>query len=288
VRIEPECWPCLLRRSVYEAGLVDPARIPAVVDAASAVLLREFGPERTIADVSTKVHAAVYARLGVADPYKEMKARSNAAAKAILPRVRAYVAGADDPFRAAVLAAVAGNVLDFGIGTHETDPATFEAAFEGVCTEGFAIDDTPAMADRLEGAKEVVVLGDNAGEIVLDVVLVEEIKRFGPSVTYVVRGAPILSDATWADVASSGMDAVADEVATTGGFAVGLDPEKAPDDLRRRLEACDLVVAKGMANWERLNGGPYRPIAFLLRTKCHPVARSLGVAKDANVARFLP
>jgi len=57
--------------------------------------------------------------------------------------------------------------------------------------------------------------------------------------------------------------------------------------MRRRIENADLIICKGMANYESFSDTRYRPIAYLMRTKCLPVAVSLGVKKDISVAKLV-
>jgi hypothetical protein len=57
-----------------------------------------------------------------------------------------------------------------------------------------------------------------------------------------------------------------------------------PEETRQAIEGADLVISKGMANLESLSDAGIRPIAYLLRTKCDPVASTIGEAKDINVA----
>jgi uncharacterized protein with ATP-grasp and redox domains len=93
--------------------------------------------------------------------------------------------------------------------------------------------------------------------------------------TLVVKGAPILTDATMYDVKTLQLNKLVDDVATTNGFAVGVDFEKIDKDLQKKLKNADLIICKGMANWESFSDEGYKPIAYFLRTKCDPVANSM-------------
>ena len=57
-------------------------------------------------------------------------------------------------------------------------------------------------------------------------------------------------------------------------------------ETREAIEGADLVISKGMANLESLSDSDIRPIAYLLRTKCDPVAGTVGEAKDINCAKL--
>ncbi|MFQ6106477.1 MAG: DUF89 domain-containing protein [Thermoplasmata archaeon] len=286
MKIRPECFPCLLRRSLYETNLVNPELGYDAMKAAADALLLEFGENANSAEVATKVHRVVYDLLGTDDPYKEVKKKSNEVAQRLYPRAEELVRGSDDPFRAAVTCSIAGNVLDFGIRTRISGPEGLEPIFEKIYTDGLGHDDTPRIKEILAEADEVLIFGDNAGEIVFDRLLVRELKKFGGNVTYVVRGRPILTDATLEDALEFGMDELADEVLTTNAFAVGVDFNRLDDALRRKLDQAGLTICKGMANWESFSDQDYRPIAYLVHAKCRPVAESMGVPLDRSSAKL--
>jgi uncharacterized protein with ATP-grasp and redox domains len=238
--------------------------------------------------VATKVHREVYALLGEADPYADLKRRSNDVVLGLYPEAERFVEEADDRLHAALLCAVVGNVLDFGIGTEFDSPEVLEGRFRHLLAEGLGHDDTPAMREILERADDVVYLVDNCGEIVLDRLALKEIAKFNCSLTLVVKGEPILTDATMADIEGLGIEEIVDEVVEAPGFAVGISLEALKDDFGDRLRRADLIVAKGMANYEALSETDIGPVAYLLRTKCSPVAESLGLRKDINAVKLLP
>lgn len=286
MKIQPECFPCLLRRSLYETNLVDPELGYEVLKAAADVLLSEFGRDANSAEVATKVHRAIYDLLGTDDPYKEIKRRSNEIASKLYPRAEELVRGAEDPFKAAVICSIAGNVLDFGIRTKIGGPEELEPVFEKLYADGLGHDDTPRIKEILSESGDVLVFGDNAGEIVFDKLLIKELKKSGGKVSYVVRGRAILTDATMEDARQFGLDELADEVLTTNAFAVGVDFNQLDETLRNRLDGTGLIICKGMANWESFSDRDYRPIAYLVHAKCRPVAESMGVPLDRSSAKL--
>lgn len=254
--------------------------------AAAEVLLCEFGENANSAEVATKVHRVVYDLLGTDDPYKEIKKRCNDIALKLYPRAEEIVHGSEDPLKAAVICSIAGNVLDFGIASKIGGPEELESVFEDLCSEGLGHDDTPRIKEMLSESEEVLLFGDNAGEIVFDRLLIKELKKFGGRVSYVVRGEPILTDATMEDAREFHLDELADEVLTTNAFAVGVDFSRLGSTLKGKLEGGNLIICKGMANWESFSDQDYRPIAYLARAKCRPIAESMGVPLDRSSAKL--
>ena len=286
MQIQPECVPCLLNRCLYETLLVNEDLGLDVMKRAMEVLNDEFGYPAVSANVATKVHRAVYDLLGTDDPYKEMKDRSNQVALQLYPKAEEFVNQSDDRFKAAVLCSIAGNVLDFGIGSSIEAPEELIEGYNLILQEGLGRDDTDEMKDILQKGGDVILFCDNCGEIIFDKLLIQELKKFDIHLTYVARGEPILTDATIEDVREFGIDKMVDDVATTNAFAVGVPIDKLKPDLLRRIGDATLLVSKGMANWESFSEHDYRPIAYLLRTKCKPIADSIGESKNINVAKL--
>lgn len=286
MQIQPECVPCLLKRCLYETILVDESLGPAVTKKAMEILNDEFRQPAVSADVATKVHRAVYNLLGTDDPYKGMKKRSNQVAMQLYPKAERFVSESDNRFRAAVLCSIAGNVLDFGITSSIEEPEELIEEFNSILQEGLGRDDTEEMIAILEEGGEVILFGDNCGEIIFDKLLIQELKKFDIHLTYVARGKPILTDATIEDIREFGIDKIVDDVATTNAFAVGVPVESLDPELRARMKGASLLMSKGMANWESFSEHDFRPIAYLLRTKCKPVADSIDERRNINVAKL--
>lgn len=281
----PECVPCLLGRVLFEVELCDPRKSRAAMRDALKVLKEGFEPGANSAEVATRVHHRAYQVAGCADPYLELKVRSQEVARELLPRAQCLVESSPDRLRAAALAAIAGNVMDFGIAGL-SDPTALLREFDAIVRQGLDVDDLARTRELLSGAERVVYLLDNCGEDVLDVLLVREIKALGPTVVGVVKGEPILTDVTLDDARRSGTDREFDEVLTTGMFAVGVNERLLGDRLRKEMEGADLIISKGMANFESLSESNLRPIAYLMKAKCRPVAEAVGARKGDNVLRL--
>ncbi|MGQ9582880.1 MAG: damage-control phosphatase ARMT1 family protein [Thermoplasmatota archaeon] len=287
MRVSPECVPCLLRRVIYETELVDRSRVTAAVAAACRVFSRRYRPDRVSARLATEVHREVYRVIRSRDPYKEVKRRSNGVVLRLLPRAERLVSRSRDPLETALLCSIAGNILDFGIRPDIRGPEELFRRFRSIVREGLAVNDLPRIRRLLRPGARVVYLADNCGELLLDTLVLRELRRLGCRVALVVKGEPILTDATMEDVEGLGLRREADEVLDTGAFAVGIDLERMPPRLRRALRGADLIISKGMANFESLSGSTLGPIAYVMRSKCAPVARAAGVPLDANVIRLV-
>jgi len=150
------------------------------------------------------------------------------------------------------------------------------------------IDDLDKAYVLAKKAQSVLYLADNAGEIVFDTLLVEQLKNMGLKVIYVVKGGPVINDATLEDVEISSMNKFADEIITTGCDAVGLQKKEVSSDFLKVYEAAELVFAKGMGYAETLTEYKLtKPHLLMFRTKCAPVANYFCVPRDKNVAKLM-
>jgi uncharacterized protein with ATP-grasp and redox domains len=285
MQMEADCVPCLLGRVLFETNLCAPEKKSKVMRECIKVLSEKYSPGVNSAVTATAVHRRAYDLLECRDPYADLKKRSNEVAEDIFVKAKDFVESAKDPLEAASLVAIAGNVLDFGIGSALDDPEELASEFDSLVGQGLSINDVPTMREILEKAENVVYLLDNCGEVVLDKLLVAELKWFGVRVVGVVKGEPILTDATEEDARSTGIDKLFDEVLTTESFAVGIDLKRIGQRLKKKLKDADLIVSKGMANFESLSDTDLRPIAHLLRAKCLPVAKAIGAKKEDNVVK---
>ncbi len=287
MRIHPLCPSCLLNRVYFEARLVtdDMDLVAKCVDAALKILADGFAKKPVNAHIATHMHRKVYEVLGCEDPYGDVKRRANEVAAKLVGVAEKIVESSEDGFRAAVKASIIGNTFDYGVMGHKVAEENFEEYFRSKLSEPLAIDHVDRLKELCGG--RVVYLTDNAGEIFFDAILMREIKKFCERLSVVVRGKPVLSDATLEDAKLAGVDKIADEILTNGKGAIGIIVDELPPETLARMEEADVIIAKGMANYECLSEGGFKPIAFLLTAKCEPVATNLGVARGSMVAKVV-
>jgi len=235
---------------------------------------------RTPAENSTELLLKVYKAIGSDNPYKEVKARSNAMALEMYPRLKEYLKHSEDRLYEALKISVAGNVIDLGINKD----FDIDASLKQCLNDGFARDDYHMFTEKLGDTDNVLVVGDNAGEIVFDKLLVEELNSLGKSVTYLIKGGPALNDATMEDAMQAGMDQAA-RLITTGSNYLGVPLGKVSPVARSLLENASLVISKGQANFESLEHEEMARsrIFFLLKMKCECVSRVAGAKFGAVV-----
>ena len=277
-----------MRRVLFQSRLVGNGLEFDAVKAAADVLAQRMDPDTDSVKVATAVHTAAYRAVQSDDPYFELKCRADAVAEPYANELKELVARSDDPLRAAIIGAVAGNIMDFGAGSAIDDPDMFSSVYSDIVDQGLGLDDVDELRDILDEVPGVVYMFDNCGESRMDMVLMGVLKDMGKRVVAVARGEPILNDVTKQDAKRIGADRIADRIVTTGKFYIGIDWDDVPEDLEEEIESCGLIIAKGMANYEATSGRSLPvPIVHILRSKCAPVARSLGVPQNVNVVKVI-
>ncbi len=284
MKTHPRCAPCLLSRVQFEAELsTNDVALQKKAVLIGIEVLREYMVDGAPAThLSTKIHREAYRVLGDIDPYRIKKQQSNEVAQKLLPLAKDFITEKDS-FRRAVLVSIIGNSFDFGVLGFDADKATAKETMLAQFERGLDVDDSDKIKPML---RDVVYLADNCGEIVFDTLLFEEIKKLGGSITLVVRGAPILNDVTMKEALLLGIDKRVDRILTTGSNAIGVCLKEAPPELVEALGNASLIISKGMANYETMSEYDFKPIAYLLKTKCESVAEALGLKKNMNVARL--
>jgi len=293
LKVEPECESCLLARAqteTYQATTNVALRYRCLAEIVK-MLNREFKPTSVAADLGTKRDRIIKQLTSNNDPYSRTKKAANEKALKMLPHARKLIETGNNQqerFKKACLCAIVGNIMEFDIPGHKFTLNSLAGCVREAAKDLF-IDDIDKAYELSKKAKSVLYLADNAGEIVFDTLLVEQLKNMGLRVTYVVKGAPVINDATIDDVLLTNMDKLADEVLTTGTDAVGLLKKEVSPEFLKVYDAAELVFAKGMGYAETLTEYKLtKPHLLLFRTKCVPVANYFSAPRDKNIAKLMP
>jgi len=266
-----DCIPCFVRQTLESVRAVTTdQRVHEEVLRRVLTDAAEMGFATSPPAMAQRIHRSIRELTGNADPYADRKRQMNDLAVKLRERLRQRVSESADPLEAALRLAIAGNMMDLGAKSNLDDvhvTSTILACFD----EPFDAD-VPALRRDIAQARSILYLADNAGEIVLDRLLVEQLPRDRTVVA--VRGGPVINDATRADAVAAGLTALV-EVIDNGSDAPGTILADCSEDFRRRFEQADLIISKGQGNYETLSESP-NPITFLLRVKCPVIARDLG------------
>ena len=276
MQFDAHCIECMVRRH-FE--LVQPKNDGVKADLYLRDVMRIMldAPKNVSAPYLTYQCAQAYAKYWPGDdPYAQLKKDSNDMILELLPSLRPMVEQAEDPLSMAMKFARTGNFLDFGILTPEVAHKALWEAVENTPAMELDADVYAHLLDDLSAAKQLLILGDNAGEIVFDILLVEQLRKQYPDleVIYCVRGKNSLNDATREDAAYVGMDKLV-RVIDNGTGISGTELVYISDELKQVLSTADVILSKGSGNLESLAGCGLN-IYYIFMCKCQRVAKILG------------
>jgi uncharacterized protein with ATP-grasp and redox domains len=257
-------------------------------------LSQEFSTEMIPSYFITKVHRILKKISGIEIPFQERRDKCNQLGIELAEKIALEAEGLEESERFSFLVnwTIASNHLDFRtVGTgYGFQMAEIIEELRTCIIEGLKIDQRAEIFQIAKSSPKILYIHDNVGEIVFDKLLIKELIRYGASVTSVLRGGPITSDATIKDGETVGLQEAASKIILAGPDTLGISLHEMSDQLKRELQIVDLVIAKGQANYYALT--EYRSevpgeIACLFRTKCEIVSNELGETGKINVAILL-
>jgi len=296
MRTVPACLTCILGDVHVAARQVaaDEAAALQVVRDAMTFLGENFDYERVPSYYITQVHRILKQDTAVPVPFAESRQELNRIALILAAELSADAARREgrDRFRFLATWALAGNSLDsrtVGIG-YDFSPEKTRQHLQSYVDRGVAIDHVDRLYARVREKPRILYIHDNVGEIALDRLFIQEIRRHGCHVTAALRGGPITSDATMEDGRTVGLDRAVDRLIQAGPDTLGISWEEASPDLRDAMQAARLVIAKGQANYyvfSEHRAALAAEIFCLFTIKCQPVAEVVGVQPKQAVGIFL-
>jgi uncharacterized protein with ATP-grasp and redox domains len=274
-----DCVPCAIRQVLDSVRMIaDDEVLHERVLRESLRMWQKMDLRQSPPAIAQKTHQLVRRLTGVADPYLEVKNRYNRFALEMYPELRERVEISADPFETAVRLAIAGNIIDFGVNSTVEQHSVRESILRSL-TDPIDVQAVRRLKEAIAKARDILYLGDNAGEIVFDRLLIERMPC--EKTTLVVRGGPILNDALMEDAQIAGITGLV-EVIDNGSDAPGTILEICSEAFRRRFDRADLIIAKGQGNFESFPEIE-KNVFFLLRPKCVVLSRHL----DCEMGRLV-
>lgn len=286
MKVTPQCIPCILNvrlGEILKSNLPKDKKLKA-----EKVLIKSY--EKWITkDISTVKLATLAFRkvkklIKEEDPYLEFKLKSYEVSEKLVKELRSRIEEKEgyEKFRAIVLASVFANFLDpgapLGVGPEEV--------IEKISNGRIAKDEISSLYEYLSKIKSVTFVLDNAGEALVDLVLIEELWKMGLSIKIIAKGKPYQNDVTYSEAKKLGFEEYG-ELISTRNDSVGLISGLVSKSVLKKMNETDLIIAKGMANFESFcYESPEKPTFSLLVAKCEPVANAAGIKQGEAAAFF--
>ena len=284
MKVNYECASCMLRQSreaIEHATESDKIRMKSTLKVLE-FMDNNFKSNVNSNKLGTDLHQLIMKETGNDDPYKMLRQEGNRIGLKLMPTAQDIIQ--ENPsFENYVKIAVAGNIIDFGALEEDTD---MEKLIRDKIVEEPVINDISLLEKDLKNAKRILYLADNGGEIVFDKLLIQKIKEdYDLEIILALKEGPILNDALMEDAIDLKLDEYATLI-TTGARSVGVVNAYISDELHRLLDEVDLIISKGMGNYEGLTEMHFKsPVYFLLTAKCNTIAREIGVEKGNKVVQ---
>ena len=279
MRATPECLECLRtqakRTLSYHIAAQDSFALP-ILDS-----LPLCPPPK----LAVSVYENISAFVGQKDLYKEQKTRSIQKARRVLQQLQACFT-ASHSLEFGIRLATLGNIIDYGSAS-EFD---VESCLFDMDSMEFAIYDIGYLEQKLASAQDLIYIGDNAGEDVFDSEFIKILLALYPTlrVYYFTRGAPIINDITLQDLHDNNSPILeVCEVVDSGVRSPGFLYECASSQAKELYDRADVVLAKGMGNFECLEASVDPRVFLLFKIKCAVVARFLQQSQGSFVLKNL-
>ncbi len=280
MKLEPECIGCLFNQVLKAFELLNPNISREVVITAQKKLMKfllDFNINEVAAPILGKVTYNIIAELlDNRDPYHDLKIEYNRLVLKYFDDTLNLIEKAEDPLFIAILASALGNTIDFA-GQHDID---IIYDLENFKIENLAINDYEKFQKSLKNSKQLLILGDNAGEIVFDKILIIILKKYYPDleIIYSVRSAPIINDATIEDAKFINLTKLIHVIESND--APGIILSDVSEEFKEYFyNKNTILLSKGQGNFESLYGMelPQKDVYYLLKAKCNLMERIFEV-----------
>ncbi len=276
MKTRPGCIPCFFKQALEAARLAgaDEAVQKKVLDEL-ARSLGDFSLDYCPPRMGKIIYGLVREITGRADPFKEIKDKSNRLALALYPSLKKKVENSGDRLLTAVELAIAGNIIDYGV----KNSLEVEREVGKFLNQDFNVNyknnksrfDYQDFKHALDRVDNILYLADNAGEVVFDRVLIEEMHK---EVIYAVKDKPIINDALAEDAHTCGIQKIA-RIISSGSDAPGTILDICSEEFIKIYNRAELIISKGQGNFEALNKED-KPIFFLFKVKCSVLAEEIN------------
>ena len=232
---------------------------------------------------SGKIYDAITDMTGNTDPYKALRKEQNDLVLNNIVLFRDRIDNSEDPLFTALFYSLLGNIIDYGgVEIFDTDQI-----FKEVNDVTLGINDYEKLKEKLENARTILIISDNAGEAVFDMLLIEQIKMKYPEikVMYGVRSGPAINDIIKEDAEYIGIGEIS-EIIETGSTYAGTMIGLSDPGFVEIYKNSDIVISKGQGNFETLEMEKGKDIFFIFKVKCKIVADYSGLPFNSLILGY--
>lgn len=277
MKINEHCLPCLVNQVVKVAELTQASHKDELYKKIFAYMSHmDFA--KTNPEIIGETFQMLKEHIGHDDPYYSVRQYYN---QLFLKQIDKFEQRMDC-FETTVKYAIMGNIIDFN-PIHHTDIEDVMRLFDDVDQQALTINHISHLMSDIKTSQTLLYLGDNCGEICLDLLMLKQIKMMNPQIHiyFGVRGTPVVNDSIEEDAYFVGINQYA-TIISNGDSSLGTVLNRTSDEFQDIYKKADIVIAKGQANFESLSEED-KNIYFLLMVKCAVISQYIGVAQKSLV-----
>ncbi len=275
-RLRSECINCLAKRNMNSYPENTPEEQKLIYDRKVLQILLDAKEDEGAPIIVSRITALRVEMFGLTDEYAEIKSYFNNLIYEREEELFASIVENADPLLLALKYALVGNYIDFG-ALDSVDEQKLWDLIKGAEELPLSDVEYQHLQKDLSSGQNLVYLTDNCGEIVLDKLLIRLLRKLYPqlNITVIVKSSYVLNDVTMDDAIQVKLTDYA-HVIGNGNAASGTWLEALSEEATAAIDAADVIIGKGQANYETLRYCG-KNIYYLFLCKC------AMLAKDCNV-----
>lgn len=281
-RLRPECISCVIKQQLEKCPEDAPEDIRRDYMQRVLKVLAEAPKTASAPVVVREINRIQMEMFGFTQDFREKKRHYNQVMLEKEADIWERLEQSTDALKFAIQYAMTGNYIDFGT-VNNVDEGQLAQMLDAAGENPIDAQEYAALQQDLSKAEKVLFITDNCGEIVLDKLLIRQIKKKYPQVdiTVMVRGGEVLNDATRMDAECVGLAELVN-VIDNGNDIAGTCLEALSEEAFNALNNADVILAKGQANFETLRKCG-RNIYYIFMCKCDLFARGFQVERFTGI-----
>ncbi|MCI5623036.1 damage-control phosphatase ARMT1 family protein, partial [Anaerostipes sp.] len=206
VRLNSQCIRCLVKKQMenFDNNIAENQKVQYMQEVLK--IIAQAGPSEGGPVISGRIFELQKRMFGEKVDYKPIKHRYNQMMLDMEYEISQKIENSEDPLKQALKYAMTGNYIDFGALSNVDNEKLMEL-LEQAGKNAVSQEEYQALREDLKRGGKLVYLTDNCGEVVLDKLLIKQLKKEYPDldITVIVRGQEVLNDATMEDAKQIGM-----------------------------------------------------------------------------------
>ena len=278
IKLTPECIKCLLDKYLYDHPEEISEEEKLLYSQELLKIISKAKKDSPAPDILEKIMLLQKKMFNYNRDYTEIKKHYNSLVLSLEDELWNKIITSSDSIKSALCYSVTGNYIDFG-ASDSINEDTLESLLNESQDTKLNENEIENLKNDLKIANNLTFLTDNCGEIALDKLLIRTINYQYPqiNVRVIVRGEPVLNDATMEDAIQVGLPDIV-SVTHNGSAIAGTSLDKISKKAKKIIDNSDVIIAKGQGNFETMRYCQ-KNAYYLFMCKCKMFSERFGVER---------